>query len=80
MNADLGAPRIVQGRCNRCGACVLICQRGVLALGDEGVVVAHHERCEGCARCEAVCPEEALEVEFTIVWDEGSVPMEGGSS
>jgi len=59
---------------------VLICQRGVLSLGDGSVEIAHLERCDGCARCEDVCPEEALEVEFTIVWGESSAPSEGGSS
>ena len=79
MNADGGAPRIVQGRCSRCGACVLICELGVLSLGNEGVRVEHIERCDGCARCEEVCPEDALEIEFTIVWDD-QAPTAGGSS
>jgi len=79
VNADQGAPRILQGRCSRCGACVLICQHGVLSLGDSGVQVAHFERCDSCAHCEEVCPEGALEVEFTIVWDDRSAPTGGGS-
>jgi ferredoxin len=59
----------------------------VLSLGDSGLQASQVERCDGCARCEEICPEGALEVEFTIIWDNQSpappadaVPTAGGAS
>ncbi|MFO8056234.1 MAG: nitroreductase family protein [bacterium] len=62
--------------CNRCGRCVRTCPTHILAMpedgpphirGYKGLEVA----CLGCRNCEAVCPEDAVEVKGGYVVREG---------
>ena len=53
---------IDQERCNRCGACVALCNSGnVYAHENDDVQVAAIENCWFCGHCVAVCPTDAIE-------------------
>ena len=65
--ADLGLigavrPRLMQGACVQCGACVEICRESALRLpeGAEDPIL-EPEKCVACGQCIAVCPSAALE-------------------
>ena len=50
-------------RCIRCGACVAVCGRGVLADDGEGAPRLPPENeamCNSCGHCSAVCPVDAV--------------------
>jgi len=63
-------PCVCAVRCCACGACIEVCQRGVLAAGEHGPYVAYPELCDACLACEQAFPEGAIEVSFAIVWAE----------
>ena len=65
-----GVPRVHHFLCTRCGYCVEVCHQHVLEMTDRGLLVAHPERCGGCALCEDLCPEGAIDCEFEIVWED----------
>lgn len=44
---------IMQGRCVRCGACVLACPNGAAVLSDNGPEVT--DACTACGRCAEAC-------------------------
>lgn len=66
----LGAAKIDQEICSRCGACLPVCRfdaivqeprsaaTGVLNRGGTYRVVEHH--CEGCTLCSLICPAGAI--------------------
>lgn len=51
--------RIDSASCDRCGACVDICEPRALRIGP-GYVAVDWERCDGCAKCVAVCDAGAI--------------------
>ncbi len=61
---------IDQGRCSLCGRCVVVCERHVLVLRDEDMVIEQPQACDGCGACQEVCPEDAIDCAFEIVWDQ----------
>jgi MinD superfamily P-loop ATPase len=69
MDEPCGPIEIDQERCNLCSRCVVICDRKVLVLRDEGIVIEHPQVCDGCGTCQEVCPEDAIDCAFEIVWD-----------
>jgi MinD superfamily P-loop ATPase len=55
----LETPVIDEAVCNRCGACVDLCQfKAVSILGS--TIITFPEMCHGCGGCLAVCPEGAV--------------------
>jgi len=52
-------------RCTYCGACVVICPTGALALDPKTRMVDFHEgKCTACELCVLSCPPRAMEVHF----------------
>ena len=52
-------------RCTQCGACVVICPTGALALDPKTRMVDFNEdRCTACELCVLSCPPRAMEVHF----------------
>jgi len=52
-------------RCTHCGACVVICPTGALALDPKTRMVNFHEdKCTACELCVLPCPPRAMEVHF----------------
>ena len=53
------------GKCTHCGACVVICPTGALALDPKTRMVDFNEdRCTACELCVLSCPPRAMEVHF----------------
>jgi len=52
-------------RCTHCGACVVICPTGALALDPKTRRVNFYEdKCTACELCVLPCPPRAMEVHF----------------
>jgi ferredoxin len=52
-------------RCTHCGACVVICPTGALAVDAKTRMVDFHEgKCTACELCVLSCPPRAMEVHF----------------
>ncbi len=52
-------------RCTYCGACVVICPTGALAIDPKTRMVDFHEgKCTACELCVLSCPPRAMEVHF----------------
>ena len=52
-------------RCTHCGACVVICSTGALAIDPKTRMVDFHEgKCTACELCVLSCPPRAMEVHF----------------
>ncbi len=63
-------PEIDPAKCNGCGLCVAVCERGGLILVT-GPVVASVDtaECDWCACCEAVCKTGAIRCAYEIVFE-----------
>lgn len=57
-----GAPHLVlhPERCDRCGACLDVCDEGAIRVGADYVFV-DRARCTLCGECARVCPADAIE-------------------
>ena len=54
-----------EGRCTHCGACVVICPTGALALDPQTRRVNFYEdKCTACELCVLPCPPRVMEVHF----------------
>ena len=54
-----------EARCTHCGACVVICPAGALALDPTTRMVNFDEdKCTACELCVLACPPRAMEVHF----------------
>lgn len=51
--------RIDSGACDRCGACIGVCETRALKVGP-GYVAVDWERCDGCEKCVASCAAGAI--------------------
>jgi ferredoxin len=52
-------------RCTHCGACVVICPTGALAVDPQTRMVNFYEdKCTACELCVLPCPVRAMEVHF----------------
>jgi MinD superfamily P-loop ATPase len=47
-------------RCVLCGGCLCSCRFGALSMDDSTSIKVNPIRCEGCAACTQVCPENAI--------------------
>ena len=63
MHAD-AHPRLIAGKCTRCGLCAEVCPTGAAVLPTEGEPKYDLKTCIGCSQCIALCPEMALK----IIW------------
>ncbi len=70
MNLSCSAPHIYPERCNCCGLCVQVCSCGVLVLDRSQPHVNPERDCDGCGTCEEVCPQDAIDYPFEIVWED----------
>ena len=61
-------PEIELQRCDRCGRCVEQCPTGAVEMGSAGPSVVRPADCSYCARCDAICPQEAITCTFEIIW------------
>lgn len=50
-------------KCTGCGECVDSCPGEVYDLIDDKAVVVNVDECHGCHTCEAMCDEDACQVE-----------------
>lgn len=54
-----------EARCTHCGACVVICPTGALALDPKTRMVHFYDdKCTACELCVLPCPPRAMEVHF----------------
>ncbi len=52
-----------EARCTHCGACVVVCPTGALALDPKTRMVSFYEdKCTACQLCVLPCPPRAMEV------------------
>ena len=58
-------PRLVAGKCTRCGLCAEVCPTGAAVLPQDAEPKYDLKACIGCSQCIALCPEVALK----IIWD-----------
>jgi MinD superfamily P-loop ATPase len=70
MDNTWALPHISDERCSLCGSCIQACANEVLVLGAKQPVVTDLAACDCCGVCEEVCPEDAIDCAFEIVWDE----------
>lgn len=53
--------------CKSCNICVRVCPEYVLALDEEGIVVATSpDLCTGCQLCQILCPDFAITIEPAV--------------
>jgi membrane protease YdiL (CAAX protease family)/ferredoxin len=64
--------RIDSGACDRCGACIVVCEAGALKVGP-GYVAVDWERCDGCAKCASSCDAGAIRSREAVP---GAAPIE----
>ena len=60
MHAD-AHPRLIKGKCNRCGLCAEVCPTGAAILPPEGEPKYDLKTCIGCSQCIALCPADGPE-------------------
>ncbi|MBE0415095.1 MAG: 4Fe-4S binding protein [Dehalococcoidia bacterium] len=54
-----------EARCTQCGACVVVCPTGALAIDPKTRMVNFYEdKCTACELCVLPCPPRAMEVHF----------------
>jgi 2-oxoglutarate ferredoxin oxidoreductase subunit delta len=66
----MGYVKINNERCKGCGYCILACNKGCLAIGEDErnqngysfLVFTEGKGCNSCTLCARVCPDAALEV------------------
>jgi uncharacterized protein len=63
MHAD-AHPRLIAGKCTRCGLCAEVCPTGAAVLPKEAEPIYDLKTCIGCSQCIALCPQMALK----IIW------------
>jgi ferredoxin len=63
-------PIIDAKRCDGCGLCVGVCQRGALTIVNKIVTLIETVECDWCTDCEAVCPSGAIGCPFEIIVEE----------
>jgi ferredoxin-like protein FixX len=67
-NADTGDfIKYTPGKCNSCGACVLVCAASLWSLptGKKARLSSKYkERCLECAACYAVCEQDAIDFRY----------------
>lgn len=53
---------INQGRCEKCGTCVLSCPETVFVQKEKKSIpdIIHEDLCISCGHCVAICPQEAI--------------------
>ncbi len=69
LASPLGHVRLDAAACTSCGACVLVCPTGALALDRDAqgsTLVIDASRCIPDGYCAAVCPEQALQMEPAV--------------
>jgi NADPH-dependent glutamate synthase beta subunit-like oxidoreductase len=54
------------GHCAECGTCEEICPLDVIAMGDEGPIVAYPKECWHCGGCRINCPCGCISYEFPL--------------
>ena len=54
--------------CHHCSSpeCMRVCLKHAFSKGRDGAVVIDDSLCDGCGKCEAVCPFQMIRIETTI--------------
>jgi NAD-dependent dihydropyrimidine dehydrogenase PreA subunit len=60
-------PLIYPEKCNGCGICVDVCQRGLLFMDNNKVFIRTDADCDWCGYCERVCTTAAISCPFAVV-------------
>ncbi len=55
--------KVDKDKCTGCGECVDSCPGEVYDLADGKAVVVREDECHGCHTCEAMCDEDACQIE-----------------
>lgn len=63
-------PQINQKKCTGCGDCIVQCPTDALGWHDNKATLLHPGLCIYCAKCEDICPTNAIELPFLIVMSE----------
>jgi NAD-dependent dihydropyrimidine dehydrogenase PreA subunit len=68
LNDDIifSRPVIYPEKCNGCGICTAVCEKGILYLDNQKIAVRAGISCDWCTICEAVCPAGAIACPFDI--------------
>ncbi|MDX2139865.1 MAG: 4Fe-4S binding protein [Chloroflexota bacterium] len=67
MADQIWMPRIEQVVCNGCGACITECPTGALGRAEGKAALLRPDACIYCAKCESLCPVNAIELPYLIV-------------
>jgi len=54
--------KVDRKKCLRCGACVSVCPKHALSLGEHGLE-NDRSKCISCGICKKACPAGSIEVE-----------------
>jgi RnfABCDGE-type electron transport complex B subunit len=55
-----GGTKLCSWGCLGFGDCVKVCPFGAIAIGSNGLPVINREKCTGCGKCSAECPQSLL--------------------
>ena len=55
--------------CNGCGLCINICPEDVLREETGAAAISYPEDCLACLACEAVCPQNCIQVSIDRAYD-----------
>ncbi len=60
-------PQIDVAKCFGCELCVKVCPNNVLVLVNDLPVVVKPEACDYSARCQEICPVQAISLTYEII-------------
>ena len=55
-------PVVDDGKCTKCGLCVLYCPEACIEMTDLGIKF-NYEYCKGCGICDNECPSDAIDMQ-----------------
>ncbi len=61
-------PEIDATLCTGCGDCVAACEPAALAMVNGKAMLVYPERCRYDGTCEPVCPADAIQLPYVVVF------------
>ena len=52
--------KVDKSACNSCGACISICPKDAIEIGEDGKAIIDQTKCNQCGKCITICPEDAI--------------------